>query len=37
LSAGASPADAVRYAQIESIHRSNVPLSTWASVQVIGR
>ena len=37
LSDGASPADAVRNAQIESIHRSNVPLSTWASVQVIGR
>jgi CHAT domain-containing protein/tetratricopeptide (TPR) repeat protein len=37
LSAGAAPADAVRSAQIDSIHRSKVPLSTWASVQVIGR
>jgi CHAT domain-containing protein len=37
LSAGAAPADAVRSAQIDSIHQSKVPLSTWASVQVIGR
>jgi len=37
LSEGSTPADAVRNAQIEAIHRSNVPLSTWASVQVIGR
>jgi CHAT domain-containing protein len=37
LSAGATPAEAVRNAQIDSIHRSSVPLSTWASVQVIGR
>ncbi|MEA2238298.1 MAG: hypothetical protein QOC81_3022 [Thermoanaerobaculia bacterium] len=36
LAEGLSPAEALRQAQLESIHRGDVPASLWAAVQNIG-